>query len=325
MKPLIIATRGSRLALWQAEYIAERLRALLAEQHSEQQVELLTVTTTGDAIQHQSLAELGGKGLFVKEIEEALLDGRADMAVHSMKDVPMELPEGLCLAAMPEREDPADMMLSVTYRGAFVLPAGATVGTSSLRRQALFLAARPDVRVEPVRGNVDTRLRKLQAGEFDAIIMAAAGVRRLGLVAPYMERLAPDRFLPAAGQGALGVEIRSDRKELLSLLAALDHRPTRLCIEAERAFLAALQGSCHIPVGAYAFMDEEGILLEGLIARTDGSECIRHTSRITDSNDLTTIRAAGAMLGQKILESGGRSILNSVLYSAGSAAPAETD
>ncbi len=314
MKSLTIATRGSRLALWQAAHVAGLIRAATALSHPDLEIGTLIVKTRGDAVLDVPLAKIGGKGLFVKEIEEALLDGRADIAVHSMKDMPMELPPRLALAAVPERADPSDMMLSVSFRGPSVLPSGATVGTSSLRRQAQFLAQRPDVRVEPLRGNVETRLRKLQEGQYDAIILAAVGVRRLGLETPYMEPLPPDRFLPAAGQGALGLEVPADRPDLLELLAPLNHMPSRLRVEAERGFLAGLNGDCQVPIAAHATLKGNDLILEGLVAHTDGSVVIRRSLRGEAVSTPDEAAALGRTLAGQVLEDGGRSVLNTVLY-----------
>ena len=236
MEKLVIATRGSRLALWQANHVKDSLEAV----HPGLAVELNIIKTKGDIILDVPLAKVGGKGLFVKEIEEALLSGAADIAVHSMKDVPMELPEGLILGIVPEREDPTDLFLSVDYDSLENLPAGAVVGTSSLRRQAQVLAQRPDLEVVSLRGNVDTRLRKLTEGQFAAIIMATAGMKRLGLSVPKECPLAPPAFIPAVGQGALGIEFREDRKDLAEMLSFMEHRPTRICVEAERGLLAGL-------------------------------------------------------------------------------------
>ena len=313
---ITIATRGSRLALWQAEHAAGLIRERIGEGAD---VRLDVIKTKGDVVLDKPLADIGGKGLFVKEIEDALLDGRADVAVHSMKDVPMQLPEGLVMGAVLKREDPADMLFSVYHTGLMTLPSGANIGTGSLRRQSQILARRPDVRLVPLRGNVDTRLRKLQEGQFDAIIMAAAGAARLGLKAPYMDRLAPERFLPAAGQGAIGLEIRADRPDLAALLAALDHLPTRLCVEAERGFLAGLEGSCHVPIAAYATLGPDGsdggVNLEGLIARMDGSEIVSRKAVGKPGIDAEAARELGLALAEEVLENGGRSVLNSLLYS----------
>jgi len=243
--PLVIATRESRLALWQAEHV----KALLAARgHA---VTLLGMTTQGDQILDRSLSKVGGKGLFVKELEVALEEGRAHIAVHSLKDVPMELPEGFALACVMEREDPRDAFVSPRYASLSALPQGAVVGTSSLRRQVLLQALRPDLKIEPLRGNLDTRLRKLDEGQYDAIVLAAAGLKRLGLGERIRAVFAPGEMLPAAGQGALGIEVRSDRQDLIDALAPLAHQPTWLTVAAERAVSRAMGGSCSMPLAAH--------------------------------------------------------------------------
>ena len=246
MTNIVIATRESRLALWQAEHV----KALLQERgHT---VTLLGMTTRGDQILDRSLSKVGGKGLFVKELEAALEDGRADIAVHSLKDVPMDLPEGFALACVLEREDPRDALVSPRYALLDALPQGAVVGTSSLRRTVLLRALRPDVRIEPLRGNLDTRLRKLDEGQYDAIVLAAAGLKRLGLEGRIRLAFDPDTMLPAAGQGALGIEVRADREDLINLLAPLAHRDDMLATAAERAVSRAMGGSCSMPLAAHA-------------------------------------------------------------------------
>ena len=242
----IIATRESRLALWQAEHVRGLLQGLGL------QVGLLGMTTRGDQILDRALSKVGGKGLFVKELETALEDGRAHLAVHSLKDVPMDLPAGFVLAAVLEREDPRDAFVSNRYAALADLPQGAVVGTSSLRRVVQLLAERPDLRIEPLRGNLDTRLRKLDDGGFDAVVLAAAGLKRLGLASRIRERFEVDRMIPAAGQGALGIEVREDDEPLRRTLAALLHRPTWLAAHAERAVSRALGGSCSMPLAAHA-------------------------------------------------------------------------
>ena len=271
MKKVIIATRGSQLALWQAEHVRQRLMA----QYAGLEVELLVLRTKGDIILDVPLAKVGGKGLFVKEIEDALLSGAADIAVHSMKDVPMVLPEGLTLGAVPEREVCNDLFLSEKYASLSDLPSGAVLGTSSLRRQAQVLAMRPDITVSMLRGNVETRLRKMKEGQYDAIILARAGVKRLGLGATFQQDLTPPDFLPAVGQGALGVEMREDRQDVRELLAFLEHEPTRLCVMAERAFLRRLDGGCQVPIAAHAVLEGGRLSLEALVAGTDGRTLIR--------------------------------------------------
>ncbi|MEP7282262.1 MAG: hydroxymethylbilane synthase [Rubrivivax sp.] len=252
---LTIATRQSRLALWQAEHV----RALLVGQGGHR-VELLGMTTRGDQILDRTLSKVGGKGLFVKELETALEDGRARLAVHSLKDVPMTLPDGLVLGAVLAREDPRDAFVSPQHASLDSLPRNAVVGTSSLRRMTQLLALRPDLRIEPLRGNLDTRLRKLDDGEYDAIVLATAGLVRLGLADRIRERFEPSRLLPAAGQGALGIEVRADDTDLRELLAGLAHVPTTLEVEAERAVSRGLGGSCSVPLAAHATWHADGRL-----------------------------------------------------------------
>ena len=308
MTELKIATRGSRLALWQAQYVKERLQAA----HPGVAVSFHVVKTKGDVILDVPLSKVGGKGLFVKEIEEALLTGAADMAVHSMKDVPMRLPDGLTLGIVPEREDPADLFLSASYENLEALPQGAVVGTSSLRRQAQVLALMPDLRVETLRGNVDTRLRKLMEGRYDAIVLAAAGMERLGLTAPFSSRLEPPLVRPAVGQGALGIEFGADRADLRELLGFMEHRPTRVRVEAERGLLAGLEGGCQVPIAGHAVMlDAATFRLEGLVASVDGRRLVRREVVGVASE----ASAVGHALAETLLAAGGREILAEV-YSA---------
>ena len=309
MKNVIIATRGSQLALWQAEHIKSRLMA----QHSGLSVELLILKTKGDIILDVPLAKVGGKGLFVKEIEEALLSGAADLAVHSMKDVPMVLPEGLTLGAVPEREVCTDLFLSETYATLEDLPQGAKLGTSSLRRQSQALALRPDLEVAMLRGNVETRLRKMKEGQYDAIILARAGVKRLGLGATLQQDLTPPSFLPAVGQGALGIEIREDRPEVRELVAFLDDMPTRLCVTAERAFLRRLDGGCQVPIATHAVLDGEELVLEALVADPLGKTVFRDAVRCAATLDEAD--AAGQRLAETLLADGADKIL-AELYQA---------
>lgn len=315
MNKLVIATRGSKLALWQAEHV----KSCIEGRHPGVSVELLVLKTRGDIILDVPLAKVGGKGLFVKEIEEALLDGRADLAVHSMKDVPMELPEGLVLGIIPEREEPSDSFLSVHHDSLAALPHGATVGTSSLRRQSQLLALRPDLNVVSLRGNVDTRLRKLSEGQFDAIIMATAGMKRLGLSAPKSEVLGPPAFLPAVGQGALGIEFREDRADLRDLLAFMEHTPTRIRVEAERGFLAGLQGGCQVPIAGHAVMTGDATFaLEGLVADLTGARVIRRTLNGTSAPDGAQARMVGLDLAARLVADGAGEILAEV-YGSGAA------
>ena len=266
---LRIGTRGSPLALVQARAVRSRLAA--ATGVNEETIELVVIRTTGDTIQDRPLADEGGKGLFTKEIEEALLDRRIDLAVHSAKDMPTILPKGLALAACLEREDPRDVFISHKARSLVELPRGASLGTASLRRQAIAKRARPDLRVTPLRGNVETRLRKLDAGEVDATLLALAGLRRLGLVKHITSIMNAEAFLPAVGQGAIGIEVRKDDTRVCDILAHIDHAETSIAIACERAFLAALDGSCKTPIAGHATISGDAIQFRGLIARPDGS------------------------------------------------------
>ncbi|WP_276819577.1 hydroxymethylbilane synthase [Mailhella massiliensis] len=303
MKKVIIATRGSKLALWQAEHVRERLEA----RHAGLEVELLVLKTKGDIILDVPLAKVGGKGLFVKEIEDALLTGAADIAVHSMKDVPMVLPEGLILGAVPEREVCNDLFLSERHASLADLPSGAVLGTSSLRRQAQVLAMRPDLKVAMLRGNVETRLRKMKEGQYDAIILARAGVKRLGLGATFQQDLTPPDFLPAVGQGALGVEMREDRKDLRELLAFMEDEPTRLCVMAERSFLRRLDGGCQVPIAAHAVLEGGELSLQALVAGTDGKTVIRGSLRAAASHEEAA--RMGVALAEDLLSRGADRIL----------------
>jgi len=300
-----IATRGSKLALWQAEYISRRLR----EEHPELEVELKVVKTSGDKIQDAPLARFGGKGLFVKEIEEALLAGEADLAVHSMKDMPAEVVPGLTLGVIPARDDHTDCLLSTEYDGLETLPEGSVVGTSSLRRQAQVLGLRPDLRVEPLRGNLDTRLRKLEQGLFAAIIVASVGLKRLGLGARYQTPLGPPEFLPAIGQGALGIEYGLDNNRVDERLQFLNDESAWATVTAERAFLHELEGGCQVPIGGLARIEKNGsLVLEGLVADVDGTTVIRRSGwgRVENPD------ALGREVARAILENGGKAILDRV-------------
>ena len=258
--PLLIATRESRLALWQAEHVRDLLVSRFGLQ-----VSLLGMTTRGDQILDRALSKVGGKGLFVKELEVAIEEGRAHLAVHSLKDVPMALPEGFVLAAVLPREDPHDAFVSNRFDSLAALPPGAVVGTSSLRRVVQLLAQRPDLRIEPLRGNLDTRLRKLDEGGFDAIVLAAAGLRRLGLAERIRGVFSPMQMLPAAGQGALGLEVRSDATRLRALLAELVHPPTWLAVHAERAVSRTLGGSCSMPLAAFAVWQGDRLVVDAVL------------------------------------------------------------
>ncbi len=269
-KKLVIASRESALAMWQAKHILERLQAL----YPSCDVQILGMTTTGDQILDTPLAKVGGKGLFVKELETALEDGRADLAVHSMKDVPMNLPAGFLLVATGEREDPRDAFVSNDFASLEDLPIGSIVGTSSLRRQSQLHARFSHLKIESLRGNLQTRLRKLDEGQYAAIILAAAGLIRLGLSARIRSVISPEHSIPAVGQGALGIEICSHRTDLLSILAPLNHKQTQVCVEAERAFSRALAGSCTVPLGAYATWDADTINITGFVASVDGKHIL---------------------------------------------------
>jgi len=285
-----IATRESRLALWQAEHVQSLLRA---QGHT---VTLLGMTTKGDQILDRSLSKVGGKGLFVKELETALEEGRADLAVHSLKDVPMELPAGFALACVMEREDPRDAWVSSTYPSLQSLPQGAVVGTSSLRRVALLRALRPDLRVEPLRGNLDTRLKKLDSGLYDGIVLAAAGLKRLGLGGRIAQVFEPDQMLPAAGQGALGIEIPQDRDDVAQALAHLVHLPTLLAVSAERAVSRVMGGSCSMPLAAYATLNADVLHLRATWGDPDG---VHPLVRVQDQAQVLDAQAAVA-LGERV-------------------------
>jgi len=285
-----IATRESQLALWQAHHIRDRLTGLYADLT----VELLGMTTQGDQILDSPLSRIGGKGLFVKELEQAMAAGRADLAVHSIKDVPMELPDGFVLAAITTREDPRDAFVSNRYAGLAELPVGARVGTSSLRRQAQLRARFPKLVIDTLRGNVNTRLRKLDEGQYDAIILAAAGLKRLGFDARITAVLSPEDSLPAVGQGALGIETRADQPEIAALLAPLNDPVTAACVRAERAMSRALQGGCQAPIGGYAEIVAGRLRLRGFVADLDGVRFYRAEAE-GDS-------AAPEALGQQVAE-----------------------
>ncbi|HEY4971195.1 MAG TPA: hydroxymethylbilane synthase [Steroidobacteraceae bacterium] len=299
--PLRIATRKSQLAMWQAEHVA----ALLRRAHAGLEVELVPMLTQGDRIQDRSLAAIGGKGLFIKELEVALEERRADIAVHSMKDLPGELPVGLTIAAVLERADPRDALLSKAAARLEDLPQGARLGTSSLRRQAQLMAARPDLRIEPLRGNVDTRLRRLDAGAMDAIVLACAGLIRLGLESRITARLDPAISLPAVAQGVIGIECRGVDKRTLALLRVLEHGDTRIAMDAERAFAHRLGGSCQSPIAAHARLEGRRLILDGLVAEPDGSRLLRDSL----AGSVDAPGALGRQLAERILAAGARSLL----------------
>lgn len=294
----MIATRESRLALWQAEHVQALLRA---RGHT---VSLLGMTTQGDQILDRSLSKVGGKGLFVKELEVALEEGRAHIAVHSLKDVPMELPEGFALACVMEREDPRDAFVSPRYASLDALPQGAVVGTSSLRRQVLLQALRPDLKIEPLRGNLDTRLRKLDEGQYDAIVLAAAGLKRLKMGERIRATFAPTAMLPAAGQGALGIEVRSDRQDLIDALAPLAHMPTWLTVTAERAVSRAMGGSCSMPLAAHGTLTGTTLQLDAAWGDTEGKLPLVRASASATVTTLAQADALGLAIAQQLRDGG---------------------
>ncbi len=307
---IVIGTRGSKLALWQAEWIKSELE----KTHSGIEVSLQIIKTTGDKILDVPLAQVGGKGLFVKEIEEAMLRNEIDIAVHSMKDVPTEFPEGLHLAVITKREDPRDAFITRKENGSWKiakfqdLPEGAVIGTSSLRRSSQLLNLRPDLKIEQLRGNVDTRLRKLDEGMYDAIILATAGVKRLGWSDRITEMMSPDVSLPAIGQGAVGIECRIDDSEVYDAIAPLNHHETEVCVRAERAFLRKLEGGCQVPIAAHAVLKDGKVIIEGLVGDVEGKKIIRG-SREGDEKDN---RSLGTSLAEELLDRGAKEILDEV-------------
>jgi hydroxymethylbilane synthase len=307
-KPVVIGTRGSKLALWQAEWV----RSALAQRFPGVAVELSIIKTQGDKILDVPLAKVGGKGLFVKEIEEALLHGRADLAVHSMKDMPSEIPAALVIGAVPEREIPTDVLIA---RGALTLrdlPAGSVIGTSSLRRAAQLRHLRPDLKILALRGNVETRIRKLDTDQLAAVVLAAAGVKRLGLEHRVTEHLDPERMLPAVGQGALCIEIREEDPRVGPMVAALDHPATRTVVSGERAFLKRLQGGCQVPIAGHGRLDGGHFTLTGLVADVDGSTVIRHRL----SGPAASAERIGIELAEILLSRGGDEILKNLTSAA---------
>ena len=303
---LRIATRESRLALWQAEHVAARLR----DAHPQLNVVLVPMTTTGDQVLDRTLAQVGGKGLFVKELELALLEDRADIAVHSMKDVPSVLPESLLLTCMLERADPRDAFVSNQFKQFADLPHGAHLGTASLRRQSQLLALRPDLRISPVRGNVETRLRKLDGGQYDAIVLASAGLTRLGLAARISEYLDVQRSIPAAGQGVIGIECRRDDPRAQTLCAVLNHAESEHCVRAERAFATRLEGSCQAPIAGFATLDGAQLTLTGLVAAPDGTQVIRQQI----SGSRLHCEQLGVQLAERVLSLGADKLLASLQH-----------
>ncbi len=298
---LVIASRESALAMWQALHIQARLQAL----YPSCDVQILGMTTTGDQILDSPLSRIGGKGLFVKELEIALADGSADLAVHSMKDVPMNLPDGFALVATAEREDPRDAFVSNNFNALEDLPHGSIVGTSSLRRQSQIQARFPHLKIESLRGNVQTRLRKLDESQYAAIILAAAGLIRLGLGTRIRQFISPVLSIPAVGQGALGIEIKASRTDLIDILAPLNHIDTQLCVEAERGFSRALAGSCTVPLGAYAVRNGNNINMTGFVASVDGKQILREKA----SGSIDYAEAIGKTLAAKLVARGADKIL----------------
>ncbi|HIM07128.1 MAG TPA: hydroxymethylbilane synthase [Gammaproteobacteria bacterium] len=305
MKTLKIATRKSPLALWQAEHVKKQL----LEAHSDLSVELVSMQTEGDRFLDAPLIAVGGKGLFIKELEQALLERRADIAVHSMKDVTIELPEELVLPVIMQREDTRDVFISNTYQKIEDLPAATVLGTSSLRRQSQVKALHPEIILKDLRGNVGTRLGKLDSGEYDAILLAAAGIIRLGLGERITQLISPSILLPAIGQGAIGIECRAGDDVVHELIAPLNHSDTSLCVETERAFSRRLFGGCQLPIAGQASVNGDEVELVGLIASVDGNEVIKSTLKgnIADSNDI------GTSLAETLLQRGGDKILKELM------------
>ena len=304
-KKLVIASRESMLAMWQAEHIKGRLKAL----YPDCEVEILGMTTRGDQILDRTLSKIGGKGLFIKELEQALQDGRADLAVHSIKDVPMELPVGFALAAIGERASPFDAFVSNQYARLEDMPEGAIVGTSSLRREAQLRAKFPHLTIKPLRGNVQTRLSKLDNGDYDAVILAAAGLQRLGLDGRIREILSPADSLPAAGQGALGIEIAARRTDLAYILRPLNHEETAACVTAERALARALGGSCQVPLAAYCVMEDGLLTLNGLVGHPDGSVIIEASAQAPAAY----ADALGRAVAKRLADDGAEELIAAVL------------
>ena len=309
VRPIRIATRKSALALWQAEFV----KAALEQAHPGIQVSLVPMVSRGDKLLDAPLAKIGGKGLFVKELETALLENAADIAVHSMKDVPMDFPEGLGLFCICEREDPRDAFVSNSFASLEQLPPGSVVGTSSLRRQAQLLARRPDLNIQFLRGTVNTRLAKLDAGEYDAIILAAAGLIRLGFAARIRSSLSTEDSLPAGGQGAVGIECRSADADIHALLAPLHHRATALRVTAERALNKHLNGGCQVPIACYAVLEGEQLWLRGLVGQPDGGRLLRAEQRAP----ATVAERLGVEVAEALLQQGAADILRAVYGEAG--------
>ena len=304
MKKIKIGTRGSVLALWQAEWVKSEIE----KQDKNFSVELVIIKTKGDKILDVPLAKVGGKGLFVKEIEDAILDGRVDMAVHSMKDVPAEIPEGLFIKTITKRENPYDVLVSKNGETLSKLPQGAKIGTSSLRRSSQILHLRPDIQIVPLRGNLDTRLKKLETENMDAIILAAAGIHRLGFQDKITQYIKTDEMLPAVGQGALGIEVRKNDPQIISIVEKMNDPETHIAVIGERAFLHEMSGSCQVPIAAFATISGSEICLEGMVAQIDGSTLIKEkiSGPTEDAQNL------GKSLAKRILDLGAKEILDSI-------------
>ena len=306
--PIKIGTRGSKLALWQANWV----KSILEEKFPAQPVELIIIKTQGDKILDVPLAKVGGKGLFVKEIEHALLTQRIDIAVHSMKDMPADIPAGLCIGAIPKRENPLDVFISRSGAGLNKIASGSLIGTSSLRRGAQLRHLRPDLVILPLRGNLDTRLKKLESENLDAIVLAAAGVKRLNLENKITEYLDPDIMLPAIGQGALCIEIRKDDPMVVPMVASLDHEPTRLIVMGERAFLNRLEGGCQVPIAGHGKINQKQFSLAGLVAEVDGTQVIKGEK----SGPMASSETIGIDLAETLLARGADKILEKLKSAA---------
>ena len=302
---IVIGSRGSQLALWQANWVKSELERL----HSNADIDIRIIATSGDKIQDVPLSKIGGKGLFVKEIEEALLANEIDLAVHSMKDVPMELPTELGISVITKRENPLDVLISKNGEKLADLPQGATIGTSSLRRSSQLLKYRDDFKIHPLRGNVDTRLRKVEEGKYDAILLASAGLNRLGWANRITEEISPDILLPAMGQGALGIETRLDDTKIYDFISTLNHEQTHYAVSAERSMVGRLDGGCQVPIGAYARVEKGLIKLKGLVASLDG-ETIYKLENVGPVDDAINI---GQELGAQLLKMGANEILEKLI------------
>lgn len=311
---LTIATRESRLALWQTNFVKNSLQKL----YTHLQINILGMTTQGDQILDKPLAKIGGKGLFIKELEMALLNHQADFAVHSMKDVPMEIPDGFALSAVLQREIPFDALVlakNSPYKNLISLqdlPTNAIVGTSSVRREAILRKNFPHLQIKSLRGNLDTRLKKLDNGEFDAIILAAAGLKRLGLNERIQQILSPEIFISAPGQGALGIEILANNSQIGEILQSLNHMPTLLCVTAEREFSKQLGGSCQIPLGAFAYFENEHFYIKGFVASVDGTKFLQHQLKKSAINNIEEAKLLGKNLAEKLLNQGANEILQNL-------------